>query len=77
MKWKRIFTPEFFDIFGLLTFAFILFIGVYSFYYPLSFWMSVVLMIIGLLGMIIDGTIVYRTYLRRKKRRLFRASDWF
>lgn len=57
--------PEFFDIFGITVFTFILIIGITSLYSKkkLPKWTTVVLVIIGILGLLVDGMIVFKTYL--------------
>lgn len=63
-RWLR---PEFFDIFGVGIFILITVMSVRTLIFGHSFpyWMVVFLLIIGLLGILVDGTIVYRTYLKR------------
>lgn len=69
---KRIFKAEFFDIFGLVTFLFIFFVGIYSLFFPPKVWMSILLIIIGILGLIVDGVIVYLTYLKKRFSNVFK-----
>lgn len=61
--------PEFFDIFGIVTFGVITYISVRALFFNESvpFWALIFLLIVGVLGLVIDGTIVYRTYLRKGK----------
>jgi len=56
---------EFFDIFGFIGFIFITWFAVQllSKKKPKR-WMNIILLIIGVLGLIIDGTIVYMNYLK-------------
>lgn len=63
---KDIFKAEFFDVFGVVTFIVIFFIGIYSLFFSLEVWMSFLLIIIGILGFIVDSIIVYREYFRKK-----------
>lgn len=58
--------PTFFDIFGLGTFGFITAAAAWALktYRPLPRRVVWLLLIIGILGLIVDGTIVYMTYLR-------------
>lgn len=60
--------PEFFDIFG--VFVWIFFIGISSYALrtgePVSRWALILSLSIGILGLIIDGSIVYRTYIKKK-----------
>lgn len=58
--------PEFFDIFGLITFSVLTYIGYISLtlHNPLLDWQNYFILVVGILGLIIDGTIVYRTYLK-------------
>lgn len=60
--------PEFFDIFGIVTFSLITYISVRALFFNESvpFWALIFLLIVGVLGFIIDGTIVYRTYVQGK-----------
>jgi len=60
------FEPEFFDIFGLLAFIFIIVFSSWMLFKKklLSKWPIVVLLIIGILGIIIDGAIVFINYLK-------------
>lgn len=57
--------PQFFDIFGFLGF---IFITVFSFFMlrgsSMPRWSVFVLLVIGILGLFIDGTIVYISYLK-------------
>ena len=58
--------PAFFDIFGAAAFAFIIAatgwaLGTRA---PLSRWVLLLFLIIGVIGFLVDGTIVYMTYLR-------------
>ncbi len=62
--------PEFFDIFGILTFSVIVYIGARGLFWgeqvaPWGLWF---LFLIGIAGLIVDGTIVYITYLKRKNK---------
>ena len=55
---------EFFDIFGLLTFTFLFAMGIWMFKSKkrLSDWVPLTIMFIGILGLIVDGFIVIKTY---------------
>ena len=57
--------PEFYDIFGLLIFAFVTVISIWSLKTGkgLPRWALIALLIIGILGLIVDGTIVIKTFL--------------
>lgn len=59
--------PEFFDIFGLAVFTFILGVGSFSLISKkrLPKWTAIALIIIGVLGLVVDGTIVFITYLSK------------
>jgi len=61
-------TPEFFDIFGLITFTYLGALGIWALKSSekLPDWTAYLLVLIGIAGLIIDGTIVYKTYLKRK-----------
>jgi len=56
--------PEFFDIFGIGVFAFIACISIFGLKTnkKIPKWALIILLIIGILGLIIDGTIVIMTY---------------
>jgi uncharacterized membrane protein len=56
--------PEFYDIFGFITFTLLIIIAIYSFKTkkPLKPWMNYFLLIIGILGLIVDGIIVFTTF---------------
>lgn len=58
--------PEWFDIFGLITFPFILAISVWALRSksPLPEWVISLLFFIGLIGVIVDGVIVYTFFLK-------------
>jgi predicted membrane channel-forming protein YqfA (hemolysin III family) len=51
------FGPEFFDLFGLVIFIGLIFIGVWHFYTKkrLPDWVAFSLIVIGLLGILVDG----------------------
>ena len=61
-------TSEFFDIFGTIAFIYITTVGIWTLKYTekLPDWTAYLLILIGVFGIIIDGTIVYKTYLRIK-----------
>lgn len=56
--------PQFFDIFGIGVFGFITALFLWSLWKrsPLPHWSLIALLIIGILGLLVDGTIVYRSY---------------
>jgi hypothetical protein len=57
--------PEFFDIFGVIIFSYIILISVKALKKnkKLTKKELIILLIIGTLGLIVDGTIIYKTYL--------------
>ena len=61
--------PQFFDIFGVPVFIFIsliswrLLIGAF-----VPRWIFMLMLIIGILGVIIDGFIVFRTYVKKRHK---------
>lgn len=56
--------PEFFDIFGLAVFSFIIILSLWGLITKkkLPEWSLITLLIIGILGIFIDGAIVFLTY---------------
>jgi len=56
--------PEFFDLFGIVVFLFIFCISMWGLKTnkKIPKWVLTVLLIIGILGLIVDGTIVFITY---------------
>ncbi len=58
--------PEFFDVFGVFVFAFFIALSLYGMKTKkaLPKWTLIVLLTIGILGLIVDGVIVYITYLK-------------
>ncbi len=60
---------EFFDVFGVGVFAVITFMSVRTFMTdaPIPYWFVVFLITIGVFGIIIDGVIVFRTYIKKPK----------
>ncbi len=58
--------PEFFDIFGIVVFCFIIVLSVWALKTkrPISKWALIVLFIIGVAGILVDGVMVYTTYLK-------------
>ena len=58
--------PEFFDIFGLWGFIFIFSVSLWSLKKrkPIPKWALRLLILIGILGVVIDGTIVYLSFLK-------------
>ena len=63
--WRFLTKPETYDIFGLLTFAFITALSIWSLKtkMPLPLWANIILLIIGILGLIVDGFIVFKKFL--------------
>lgn len=61
--------PEFFDIFGVAVFGFIITISYQALNngHLISRWALVALLVVGILGLIVDGTIVFMTYIKKKK----------
>ena len=56
--------PEFFDIFGLAVFAFLFVVGVLMVKkQKLPEWVGFVILLIAILGLIVDGSIVIKTYI--------------
>ena len=62
------FRAEFFDIFGLITFALLIIISYprLTNNIPLQEWEIYFLFVVGIAGLIVDGIIVYKTFLREK-----------
>ncbi|MBU1037248.1 hypothetical protein KKF32_04455 [Patescibacteria group bacterium] len=60
------FSPAFFDIFGIATFSFIIIVTAYALSTKkrLSRKTLFILLIIGILGLIVDFTIVYSNFLK-------------
>ena len=58
--------PEFYDIFGIIVFAFITFLASWMLYTKQNpkKWAIIILLIIGVLGLIVDGIIVYINYIK-------------
>ena len=55
--------PEFFDIFGLFVFVFLFVVGVLMLTKKkLPNWTGFVILLIAILGLIVDGSIVIKTY---------------
>jgi len=58
-------SPEFFDIFGFLGFVYIAVLSLLALQGKLiPRWAYIVLFLVGFLGLIVDGSIVYISYLR-------------
>jgi Co/Zn/Cd efflux system component len=59
--------PEFFDIFGVFVFGLITYQSSKALYRVQNFpqWMTYFLLFVGIAGLIIDGTIVYKTYIKK------------
>ena len=62
--------PEFFDIFGIGAFGFITVLSIWAIKTRGIFpqWTAIVLLTIGIVGLIVDATIVYTKYLRQKSK---------
>ncbi|MDD3066465.1 MAG: hypothetical protein PHO48_01380 [Candidatus Gracilibacteria bacterium] len=59
-------TPQFFDIFGFLGFIYIVAIaGLLLSGIVLPQWAIIILLLIGIIGLVIDGIIVYKFYLKK------------
>lgn len=60
--------PEFFDIFGVFVWIFFIAISGRALYIgeAIPHWAVAVLLIISILGFLIDGVIVYKTYIKRR-----------
>lgn len=58
--------PEFFDIFGIFVFSFLVILSLWGFKTrkPFPQWTLATLLIIGILGLIVDGVIVFIMYLQ-------------
>jgi len=58
--------PAFFDIFGVLTFAFLIWIGYTNLngIKPLGELIALIILIIGVIGLIIDAINVYMAYIK-------------
>ena len=58
--------PEFFDIFGLAVFSFIIYVAVWGLKTRRSFprWILILLAGIGIAGLFVDGVIVFTFYLK-------------
>ncbi len=57
--------PQFFDIFGLMSFVYIAFIAFWGLHgRRFKKWELAILLAIGLGGLLVDGLIVYSYYLR-------------
>ena len=56
--------PEFFDIFGVFTHIFLLIVGSWILLSKekLPNWIGFIILLIGILGLIVDGFIVIKTY---------------
>lgn len=57
--------PEFFDIFGILTFMFLISVSLWQLKFKKlpSDWIIIIILIIGILGLVIDTFNVYKGYL--------------
>lgn len=63
-----LFRPEFFDIFGLTTFTFLGTVSLWALLTDraLPDWILIIFLLIAVGGLIVDGIIVYHTYLKKK-----------
>ncbi|MFC1756606.1 hypothetical protein ACFLZC_00385 [Patescibacteria group bacterium] len=62
----NIIRPEFFDIFGIFVFTFFIILAIWGLKTkkPLPRWSLIILLLVGIAGIIVDGIIVYITYLQ-------------
>lgn len=60
--------PQFFDIFGFIGFIYILAFSVWALNVQteIPMWALMILFAIGVIGFIVDGMIVYTSYLKKK-----------
>ena len=67
LKMFKFIRPEFFDIFGIGVFLFIIFISAGSLKtsLPIPKWALIILLVIGILGFLVDTIIVYLTYAKK------------
>ena len=56
--------PEFYDFFGLVTFVFLTGVGIYLLkkHKKVPKWIGFILMMLGILGLIVDGSVVIREF---------------
>ena len=66
--WRFLKKPETYDIFGLFTFAFITALSIWSLKtaLPLPLWANIILLVIGIIGLIIDGLIVFKKFISKQ-----------
>jgi len=59
------FRPEFFDIFGLIVFTYLFVVGIWMFKQKRKIpnWIKFPILTIGILGFIVDGFIVLKTFI--------------
>ena len=59
-------SPEFYDIFGVGIFTYLLIIGAWMFFSKrkLPKWVSITLILIGIAGLIVDGIIVFTKFIK-------------
>ena len=69
MKLTFLQKPETYDILGLITFTFITILSIWSLKtkMPMPLWANITLLVIGILGLIIDGSIVYKKFLSKQE----------
>ena len=63
---RELIRPEFFDTFGIAVFAFITTLSIWSLrtHRQVPRWALITLLLIGISGLIVDGFIVYITYIQ-------------
>jgi hypothetical protein len=75
---KSIFSkPEFYDLFGFPTFVFLTAVSLWAIITKNNFpdWIVYVLLIIGLAGMVVDGTIVYEKFVKKLRNLFTKATE--
>jgi len=66
-KFPSFVRAEFFDIFGVFIWIFFIVVSLRALVTGnMPDWALFVILVIGVLGLIVDGTIVYKTYIRKK-----------
>ena len=57
--------PQFFDIFGFIGFIYVIVVSLLALREKFApKWMFVVLLFVGLIGLLVDGFVVYTSYLK-------------
>lgn len=66
MKLEKILKPAFFDIFGIVVFTFLIWVGYTNLnaIQPLNPTLSMIILLIGIAGLIVDTINVFRTYIK-------------